>query len=161
MASATACALGRETQRAMRYPGHKFLGNHLDDDATDRGDHGEMTSHEPPDLLRFEQNDYGNSRRLLALHDNDLRYCPPMRSWLLWNGQRWEIDQRDQIRRLAQDAMLLFVEQAMEIKNEALTRFASTSLNSARISSLIREAQPMVTVLPCDLDTHHYSINFL
>jgi putative DNA primase/helicase len=36
--------------------------------------------------------DLGNARRFVLLHGKDLRYCPDRKSWLIWDGNRWFID---------------------------------------------------------------------
>ncbi len=41
------------------------------------------------DLTQFPCTDLGNAERLLALHGPDLRYVPPWRSWITWDGQSW------------------------------------------------------------------------
>lgn len=33
--------------------------------------------------------DLGNARRLVGQHGRDLRYCHPLRAWLVWDGRRW------------------------------------------------------------------------
>jgi putative DNA primase/helicase len=54
-------------------------------------------------------NDHGNAERLIAMFGADLRYCHPFKKWLVWDGNRWAIDDTDQARRLAKKAMLEFV----------------------------------------------------
>jgi len=36
--------------------------------------------------------DVGNAERFIDHHKEYLRYCPQLKQWLLWNGNRWEID---------------------------------------------------------------------
>ena len=64
-------------------------------------------------LLSHPFNDYGNAKRLLQMYGARLLYCPLMRKWLIWDGRRYEIDEKDQIRKLTQDAMLEFARQAL------------------------------------------------
>ncbi|MFZ0520345.1 MAG: phage/plasmid primase, P4 family [Candidatus Acidiferrales bacterium] len=112
------------------------------------------------DLRLQPLNDYGNALRLLALHSDDLRYCPPMKKWLRWDGRRWVIDDSDQVRKLAQDVMVCFVQQAFRASDKPLLRFAGESLNSHRITAALREAQPHRVVAAENLDTHPWLLNF-
>lgn len=44
------------------------------------------------DLLAQTFSDYRNGERLIAVHGDDLRYCHYFRQWLVWDGQRWALD---------------------------------------------------------------------
>ena len=44
------------------------------------------------DLSGYPLTDLGNAERLLARHGDDLRYVPPWRSWLAWDGRTWRRD---------------------------------------------------------------------
>lgn len=41
---------------------------------------------------RLDRTDAGNTSLLATLTDGDLRYVPEYKSWLWWDGQRWERD---------------------------------------------------------------------
>lgn len=36
--------------------------------------------------------DLGNVARFITQHKNDLQYCPQLRQWLCWSGERWKFD---------------------------------------------------------------------
>ena len=115
-----------------------------------------------PELLSQLQNDYGNACRLVALHGQDLRFCHALKKWLVWDGRRWAVDETDQARRLAKDTMVEFLRQAVSSRaGEKVEKFASASLDSRRIASMLSMAQPEIYVRPSDLDTDPYSLNFL
>jgi putative DNA primase/helicase len=44
----------------------------------------------------------GNAQRLVALHGQDIRYCFQWKSWLVWDGTRWAVDNIGQLARLSQ-----------------------------------------------------------
>jgi putative DNA primase/helicase len=113
------------------------------------------------DLRQQHFSDYGNAQRLIEMHGAKLRYCTPMRRWLIWDERRWQIDNRDQIREIAQNTILEFARQALEARNDTMSRFAGHCLNSPRLTALIREAQPRLAVSPNELDTHPWLLNFL
>jgi putative DNA primase/helicase len=115
-----------------------------------------------PDLLRFLPNDNGNAERLIALFGHDLRYCPPMRKWLVWDGKRWKADATGEIFRRAKAAMREFLEQAMDIEDDDRTfHFAVGSLNERRLSRLVTLAESEIYIEPHDLDTHPKLLNVL
>jgi hypothetical protein len=113
------------------------------------------------DLLGQSLSDHGNEQRLIAFCGHNLRYCPPMDKWLVWDGRRWKIDTLDQTRKVAQNMFVEFVTQAMAAKSKGILRFAGHCLNSRQISAAIREAQPLLVVAPDDLDTDPWLLNFL
>jgi putative DNA primase/helicase len=113
------------------------------------------------DLLHYLHNDHGNSERIVAMYGEDLRWCPPFKKWLVWDGRRWAVDAADQSRRLAKEVMLDYLRQAMRATFEPGEKFAKASLDSKRISNALREAQDQLYVMPAELDQHPYLLNFL
>jgi len=121
---------------------------------------------EPPvatlnDLCRQAFNDFGNAQRFITMYGENVRYCTPMKKWLIWDGGRWKIDEKDKIRELVQEVMLAFVHQAVTAGDDAMMRFAGRSLNSQRLSSALRETQPLLAVHPDDLDKNPCLLNCL
>ena len=43
-------------------------------------------------LLRQLRNDTVNAERLILKFGDRLRYCPAFRKWLVWDYQRWAVD---------------------------------------------------------------------
>src|SRR5262252_7833115 len=76
-----------------------------------------------PDLLCLLFNDHGNAGRLISMYGEEIRYCHAMKKWLAWDGMRWAVDDTDQSRRLAKQAMLEFLRQAIDTKNDAAEKF--------------------------------------
>jgi putative DNA primase/helicase len=105
-------------------------------------------------------NDYGNAQRLIEVHGDDLRYCVPTKKWFVWDTRRWQIDEVDEIRKRIQGVILEFARQSVAAASDALARFAGQSLNSQRLSSAIREAQPLLAVSPDALDVNPWLLNF-
>jgi putative DNA primase/helicase len=116
---------------------------------------------DPPDLLGYLFNDHGNAQRLIAMHGESMKYCHAMKKWLVWDGRRWAVDDTDQARRLAKEAMLAFFRQAAEARNEAAEKFARGSLDSRRIASMLSMAEPEIFVRPSELDVDPDLLNFL
>ena len=64
----------------------------------------------------------GNAERLAYRHGNDLRYCYEWGCWLIWNGNRWEVD--------AQGLQLQFGQRVTNISTSS-TQSSSTALMTA------------------------------
>ena len=115
-----------------------------------------------PDLLSRLYNDHGNAERLILIYGEDLRYCHAFKKWLVWDGMRWAVDDTDQSRRLAKQTMLEFLRLAIERgDSEAAEKFARSSLDARRISSMLSMAECEIFVRPADLDTDPFALNFL
>lgn len=54
-------------------------------------------------LVHFPRTDYGNAERLVARHGDDLRYCHPWKSWLVWDSRRWMQDDTGEVDRRAKE----------------------------------------------------------
>jgi putative DNA primase/helicase len=124
--------------------------------------HGTLEIHsDPPDLLPFLHSDVGNAQRLISLYGDRLRRCHDFRRWLIWDSKRWAIDRVEQVRRFAHQTMLEFLRQALEHKKEEAERFAKQSLDSRRINGMLTEAGPHLVIVPGQLDTDVFLMNFL
>jgi putative DNA primase/helicase len=116
---------------------------------------------EQPDLLFHPNNDHGNACRLIALFGADLRYCHAHKKWHVWDGARWAIDDTDQARRRAKETMIAFCQQAIyKHAGERIEKFASSSLDTRRISSMLSMAECEIFVRPNDLDVSPDLLNF-
>ncbi len=62
--------------------------------------------------------DVGNAERLVAAHGEDLRHCPALGSWLVWDGQRWAPDGHQQVINWAKDVGRELFTQAGEIQGD-------------------------------------------
>lgn len=113
-----------------------------------------------PDLLAGIHRDHGNAERLIAMYGADLRYCHAFRKWLWFDGQRWRIDECGHSRDFAKLTMVEFLRQAVEAGLEAAQKFAKESLDSKRITNALLEAQSGLSIIPADLDSHPYLLNF-
>lgn len=120
------------------------------------------TSTETAGLTDHLYNDHGNACRLIAMYGEDLRYCHAFKKWLVWDGTRWAVDDTDQARRLAKQAMLEFLRQTIDKgAGEKAEKFARSSLDVRRITSMLSMAESEIYVRPAELDTDPYLLNFL
>ena len=66
------------------------------------------------DLLSPIHSDVGNSERFVVLFGRNVRYCPKLKKWLVWDGKRWKGDDLDYVVKLAKKTMLEFYYQALK-----------------------------------------------
>lgn len=114
----------------------------------------------PPERL----SDVGNARRFVRLHGQDLRFCHPWGTWLIWDGTRWAPDETGETMRRARDvAADLFREAASSAHDsrEALGRWALKSETAERLRALVSLAstEPGIPVLPSQLDGDPWQLN--
>lgn len=117
------------------------------------------------DRGRFGLTDLGNAERLVRDHGENLRYCYPWRSWLVWNGRIWRRDDGGAIERRAKKTVRQMQRDAAAIedadKKQKLFRHAVQSEADKRIRALISLAQsePGVPVEPDELDRGEWLLN--
>jgi putative DNA primase/helicase len=107
----------------------------------------------------------GYARRLIHVYGSRLRYVPPWRRWLVWDGTRWAYDSTGQAprwmkviaRRLTTDALAIDDSD----KRQAALRLARRGESSAAVSGALTLAStehPMA-VSPQDLDADPFLLN--
>jgi putative DNA primase/helicase len=113
-------------------------------------------------LLTQERHDAGNADRLRLYGEGDFRYVPAYKRWVVYDGVRWPVEDREQedIRAQAHAMIREYGAQASEAENQDHMKFAAASLDSSRISSLLREAQPHATLRIAELDREPLLVNF-
>lgn len=114
-------------------------------------------------LATFFQTDLGNSERLVARYGHDLRYCYDFGKWLVWDGVRWALDRTGAALDHAKEtARKMLAEAATLADREDARKLAAWSFRSQardRLMAMLYLAQPDVSVLPEQLDTHPWLLN--
>jgi putative DNA primase/helicase len=110
------------------------------------------------DLAACKRTELGNAERLLMRYGNVIRYCPPRRKWLLWDGRRWAWDDREVVVRLGQETARKLWDEAelvdpddKEIR-KAIISHARSSEKRAQIDAMIGLARTKDPVLLTELD---------
>jgi putative DNA primase/helicase len=109
----------------------------------------------------------GNAERLVARFRNLIRYCPPRKKWLTWNGCKWEWDERGVVKQMAKRtvrAIYAEAEHAAEKKvRDAIVSHAKASEKGAARKQMIDLAQSEegMPVLPDELDANPWLFNVL
>ncbi len=111
----------------------------------------------------FNLTDLGNSERFVAHHGEDVRYCYPWSTWLVWTGARWERDVAGRAPRLAKEAVRSIYREASEAEDEdrrkALAKHATRSEGADKIRAMIELARSEQPVTPDELDMDPMLLN--
>jgi len=117
----------------------------------------------PKSPLDFLCADHGNAERIVLLHGDRMRYCHAMKKWLLYDGRRWTIDDREEAVKRARETMLAYLGAAARDQRdqaEIHRKFAVKSLSGKAIASMLSLAQSDLPVSPDEMDTQEFLLNF-
>lgn len=105
--------------------------------------------------------DYGNAERLVIQHGENLRFITKARKWMVWDGQRWVIDEDGvSIMRMAKQVVRSIYKEAADAddadRRKALSQWGKLSEGSARLAALIGLAwsEPGIPIKPDELDAN-------
>ena len=108
--------------------------------------------------------DTANATRLAGRSAGIAKYCGAL-GWLIYDGRRWEVDERDRIIEYAKEVARLNVAEAMEEPDdearEALVDAARKCLQEPRIRAMVSLAQsdPRVRIVVNQLDLDPWLLN--
>jgi putative DNA primase/helicase len=118
--------------------------------------HLSLNGHGSDQPARFNPTDLGNAARLVHHHGHNLRYCWPWRRWLVWNGQRWVIDDNGEVYRVAKATVASIYQEASAAADDearkALAKHAMRSEAGVRVREMVDLARSDVPVMPDELD---------
>jgi putative DNA primase/helicase len=120
---------------------------------------------EQPDLLCYPSTDTGNAERLVAMFRDSIRYCPDWKTWLIWDGERWNPDHSGEIWRCAKKVVRTFYAQVTEIRaaNDRTTAetHARRSESAAAIRAMLAcaESEAGIAVFVTELDCDPWLLN--
>ncbi len=106
----------------------------------------------------FPLTDAGNAERFAARHGCTLRFVHRWGRWLLWDEQRWALDDRGEVRGLmVETARALFAEAALLEDATARARLAKHALTLERRDRIVAAldlatSKPPIAVVPDELD---------
>ena len=109
--------------------------------------------------------DWGNAKRLVQMHGEDLRYCDLWGSWLVWDGTRWVKDDTREVTRRAKDVVSSMYAEAAGIADQgerkALARWAISSESTHRVRAMLESAKSErpLPILPEQLDANPWLLN--
>lgn len=109
--------------------------------------------------------DLGNSERLVSIHGTNIRYCHGAKTWLAWDGRRWNLDRTKTMLALAAEVSRLIAQEQQLVedkaKRKAIHKHALATESRHRLTSMLELAtsNPAITVVPEDLDSHAWLLN--
>jgi putative DNA primase/helicase len=113
----------------------------------------------------FKCTDTGNGERLVHHYGKDIRYSHDWDKWLVWSGNRWEIDKIGTIKQLAKETARKIYEEASREndtrKREKIAKWAISSESEAKKKAMIASAQsePGIPILLEELDKDNWLLN--
>ncbi len=110
--------------------------------------------------------DLGNAEWFIAQQKNDLRYCPQLKQWLGWGGDRWEVDWAGLVFQQAK-ATVRLIEQEIELAGDnqklrdEITAHCKRSQALPRIKAMIKlvQSDPEMQIAMADLDVDSMFLN--
>lgn len=110
----------------------------------------------------LELTDTGNRDRLVDDHGENLRYCHQAKSWFVWDGRRWALDEADQTVQLAIDSVRRFFHKAHSYAGTDPKKIANHALASEkadRIRASLFLAQSALPMAFDGFDADPYLLN--
>lgn len=107
-------------------------------------------------LSKFPQNHHGNAARLAKEYGQHLRWCKPKRSWFIWNGKYWEIDNKE---RPTKFALGMVQQMYQSASTDEERKFAYTSGQAPSIRSTLELAKAYLPITTEELDCKNTLLN--
>jgi putative DNA primase/helicase len=134
------------------------MGVKVSDDFTGAAERNDPLPYEPTTEL-------GYANRLVHVYGDRLRYVPPWRRWLVWDGRRWAYDDSGQARRWMKTIARRITTDAMaivdETKRKAALNLARRGESSAGVAGALELASTheLIAVTPKELDADPFLLN--
>lgn len=107
--------------------------------------------------------DYGNALRLVEACGDSIRYCYEWKRWLVYDGQRWNGDDRGAIIQKAKHCVRQMYFEASQVADDAtrknLVDWARKSENRGRLDAMIALTQDELPVKISQLDQNPWLLN--
>jgi putative DNA primase/helicase len=106
------------------------------------------------------QTDLGNARRLVARHGDNIRYVHASRTWIIWDGPGWHVDDKGRIDEFAKDTVEAIFAEADKVPDEGERRrlrqhaLKSQSFNRLKATVKLAESDPKIVLSPDALDAN-------
>ena len=113
----------------------------------------------------FALTDVGNGKRLASRHGDDMRYCYPWRSWIIWDGKRYRTDDSGEAIRRAKDSVAAIYDEAAQVltrdseQAKMIAKWAMVSQQKPRLDAMIFMAQSELHATPDEFDRDDLLLN--
>jgi putative DNA primase/helicase len=108
--------------------------------------------------------DVGNNKRFFKRFGKDIRYCHPWKTWFIWNGKIWEMDETGKIMGFGKYTVNQIDKEALIAKGDherdEMFKWSAVSQGYNRIKSMIALSASDVPISPDNLDFNKNLINF-
>ncbi len=102
---------------------------------------GSTAGGEPQARSRYALTDTGNSARFIDQHGKQVRWCPVLKRWLVFDGKRWATDEQNMVLELAiKTARSIYHDAAEEpdtSKQQEIARWAKRSQSKVLITAML------------------------
>lgn len=115
------------------------------------------------DTPKFDFGDLGNSERFVYYFGDNLKYCFPFKSWFVWNGRRWTLDEKGKVKEYAKTISRKIDEEVVkedsDSRRDQLRKQAMKAKQKQAIEAMISLSESVVPVLPDELDSDPWLLN--
>jgi len=110
-----------------------------------------------------ELTDSGNAKRLAAEYGDRIRFCGPWKSFLTYDGRRWQTDSNHMVKQYAMQIPSLIIKDIAKVGDrdyqESILKWAHRSQSSRAIRDMIYLIDALVPVDAAELDSHALLFN--
>jgi len=121
---------------------------------------------QPQPAKIYNTTDMGNAERLEDRFGHLVRYCSKLGkdgTWLIWDGTRWQLDERLKIHKLAKEIVPVIYQEAQNaVLRSDKERFFKWALDTEALSTrnnMVKDARPSLAIAVDDLDRHAWLLN--
>ena len=113
----------------------------------------------------FKCTQLGNAERLVSICGSRIRYCNAWKTWLIWDGRLWRVDDTGEINRMAQRIVRQIAAEAKDVErsdlSETIRNHAHRSETKHALDSMVGIAQTLddIPITPDRLDANPWLLN--
>jgi putative DNA primase/helicase len=116
-------------------------------------------------VIDIHETELGNALRLVKLHGHNIKFCHTYKKWLIWDGARWQINDKGQVKRLAKDTIKKIYREAARSQSEKerkkLAEHAWRSESNQKVNAMLSlaESEEKVAITADVLDSDNWLLN--
>ncbi|OGW10307.1 MAG: hypothetical protein A2W75_02760 [Nitrospinae bacterium RIFCSPLOWO2_12_39_15] len=101
-----------------------------------------------------------NAELFLDQYSENIRYCPLLGGWFVWDGRRWGQDDTMQIEKFSKTVIKQMIEIGRNSDNKTLIKHAIKSQRAHDMKAMLDIAKSDVAISPTSFDTDSMLLNF-